>query len=53
MTAIADAGLPRVLFFNINGNGTGHLSRCLAYARRIQGRARPVFFAWASAIEVI
>jgi len=41
------------LFFNINGSGLGHLSRCLAYARRIQGRARSVFFSLASAIEVI
>lgn len=45
--------LPRILFFNINGSGMGHLSRCLAYARRMQGRARPVFFSLASAIEVI
>lgn len=44
---------PRVLFFNINGSGLGHLSRCLAYARRMQGRARPVFFSLASAVEVI
>ena len=26
--------LPRILFFNINGSGNGHLSRCLAYAPR-------------------
>jgi UDP:flavonoid glycosyltransferase YjiC (YdhE family) len=45
--------LPRILFFNINGSGLGHLSRCLAYARRLQGRARPVFFSLASAIEII
>ena len=45
--------LPRILFFNINGSGMGHLSRCLAYARRMQGRARPVFFSLASAIEII
>lgn len=45
--------LPRILFFNINGSGTGHLSRCLAYARRIQDRARPVFFSLASAVEII
>jgi UDP:flavonoid glycosyltransferase YjiC (YdhE family) len=45
--------LPRVLFFNINGSGLGHLSRCLAYARRMQGRARCVFFSLASAIEII
>jgi UDP:flavonoid glycosyltransferase YjiC (YdhE family) len=45
--------LPRVLFFTINGSGTGHLSRCLAYAHRLRGRARPVFFSLASAIEII
>lgn len=45
--------LPRILFFNINGSGLGHLSRCLAYARRMEGRARPVFFSLASAIEII
>ena len=45
--------LPRILFFNINGSGTGHLSRCLAYARRMRGRARPIFFSLASAIETI
>lgn len=47
------ASLPRVLFFNINGSGTGHLSRCLAYAHRMRDRARPVFFSLASAIEAI
>lgn len=46
-------GLPRVLFFNINGNGLGHLSRCLAYARRLKGRAEGVFFSLASAVEII
>lgn len=45
--------LPRVLFFNINGSGLGHLTRCLAYARRMVGRARPVFFSLASAVEII
>jgi len=45
--------LPRILFFNINGSGLGHLSRCLAYARRMQSRARPFFFSLASAVEVI
>jgi UDP:flavonoid glycosyltransferase YjiC (YdhE family) len=53
MTAGDGAALPRVLFFNINGSGLGHLSRCLAYARRMQGRARPVFFSLASAVEII
>lgn len=45
--------LPRILFFNINGSGLGHLSRCLAYARRLEGRAKPVFFSLASAVEAI
>lgn len=45
--------MPRILFFNINGSGLGHLSRCLAYARRLQGRARSVFFSTAAAIEMI
>ena len=45
--------LPRLLFFNINGSGLGHLSRCLAYARRLKGRAEVVFFSLASALEII
>lgn len=45
--------LPRILFFNINGSGLGHLSRCLAYARRLEGRARSVFISLASAVEII
>ncbi|OLL28688.1 glycosyl transferase [Burkholderia sp. SRS-W-2-2016] len=45
--------LPRILFFNVNGSGMGHLNRCLSYARRLRGRARPVFFSLASAIELI
>ncbi len=43
----------RVLFFNINGSGLGHMNRCLAYARRLRGRVQPVFFSLASAIEII
>lgn len=45
--------LPCVVLFNINGSGMGHMSTCLAYAKRLQGRARPVFFSLASAIEMI
>jgi UDP:flavonoid glycosyltransferase YjiC (YdhE family) len=45
--------LPCVVLFNINGTGMGHLSTCLAYANRMRGRARPVFFSLASAIESI
>jgi hypothetical protein len=49
----AIAPLPCILFFNVNGSGMGHLNRCLSYARRLRGRARPVFFSLASAIELI
>jgi UDP-N-acetylglucosamine--N-acetylmuramyl-(pentapeptide) pyrophosphoryl-undecaprenol N-acetylglucosamine transferase len=45
--------LPCVVLFNINGSGMGHLSTCLAYANRLKGRARPVFFSLASAMEMI
>ncbi|MBN3852504.1 glycosyl transferase [Paraburkholderia sp. Ac-20340] len=45
--------LPRILFFNVNGSGMGHLNRCLAYARQLRGRAHAVFFSLASAIELI
>ena len=41
------------MLININGNGMGHMSTCLAYANRLRGRARPVFFSLASAIEII
>lgn len=44
---------PRILFVNTNGAGLGHMSRCLAYARRLRGRAAPYFFSLASAIEII
>ena len=53
MTDSTNASLPRVVLFNINGSGMGHLSTCLAYANRLRGRARPVFFSLASAIEMI
>src|SRR5690606_36986329 len=49
-----DSGtLPRVVLFAINGAGLGHLSRTLAYARRLRGHAAPVFFSLASAMEVV
>jgi len=48
-----DPQLPRILFFNVNGSGMGHLNRCLSYARRLRGRAHAVFFSLASAIELI
>jgi UDP:flavonoid glycosyltransferase YjiC (YdhE family) len=43
----------RVLFFNVNGSGMGHMNRCLAYARRLRGRAHSCFFSLASAVEMI
>ncbi|SEF11818.1 UDP:flavonoid glycosyltransferase YjiC, YdhE family [Burkholderia sp. WP9] len=53
LEAQSDAATPRILFFNVNGSGMGHLNRCLAYARRLRGRARPFFFSLASAVEII
>ena len=53
MTDSATNSLPCVVLMNINGNGMGHMSTCLAYANRLRGRARPVFFSLASAIEII
>ncbi len=53
MTDCRSSDLPCVVLFNINGSGLGHLSTCLAYANRLRGRARPVFFSLASAIEAI
>lgn len=53
MTEPHKTDLPCVVLFNINGNGMGHMSTCLAYANRLRGRARPVFFSLASAIEMI
>ncbi len=43
----------RILFFNINGSGMGHMNRCLSYARPLQGKAHITFFSLASAIEII
>lgn len=45
--------LPTILFFSVNGSGMGHMTRCLAYARRLRNRAENSFFSLASAIELI
>ena len=45
--------MPRILFFPVNGSGLGHMSRCLAYARRLRERADSAFFSLSSAIEFI
>ena len=44
---------PYILFFPTNGSGLGHMTRCLAYARRLRGRADSAFFSLSSAIEFI
>lgn len=44
---------PRVLFFNVNGSGLGHMNRCLSYALQMQGLADPYFFSLASAMEIV
>lgn len=45
--------IPPILFLPVNGSGLGHLTRCLAYARRLRGRADCSFFPLSSAIEFI
>lgn len=41
------------IFFSINGSGLGHLTRCIAYAKYLQGQSACSFFTLASAIEFI
>lgn len=53
MDKSGSAFLPRILFFNVNGSGMGHLNRCLAYARQLREQVCPVFFSLSSAIEII
>ncbi len=53
MTDAGKSELPCIVLFNINGSGMGHMTTCLAYANRLRGRARPVFFSLASAMEMI
>ena len=43
----------KILFFSINGSGMGHMNRCLAYARRLQGKADISFFSLSSAVDFI
>lgn len=42
-----------ILFFPVNGSGMGHLTRCLAYARRLQNRAECTFFSLSSSMEIM
>lgn len=42
-----------IIFFPVNGSGMGHLTRCLAYARRLRDRAECVFFSLSSAMEFV
>lgn len=45
--------LSSLLFFPVNGSGMGHLTRCLAYARRLRNRGKCTFFSLSSAMEVV
>lgn len=42
-----------IIFFPVNGSGMGHLTRCLAYARRLRKRTECAFFSLSSAMEVV
>lgn len=43
----------KVIFFNVNGSGLGHMNRCLSYARQMKVVAESYFFSLASAVEII
>lgn len=43
----------RILFFPINGSGLGHLSRTLAYARRLPRGCKAFFFSLCPLVDVI
>lgn len=43
----------RVLFFTSNGIGLGHLSRCLAMARRLAAGIEPVFVSLSQAVHLV
>lgn len=43
----------KILFFNVNGSGLGHMNRCLSYARQMKDIAEPYFFSLASAMDII
>ncbi len=45
--------VPRVLFCSSNGAGMGHLTRLLAYARRLDSRAEPYFLSLSQAVPVV
>lgn len=42
-----------ILFFPVNGSGMGHLTRCLAYARRLRHKAECIFFSLSSAMDYV
>lgn len=46
-------GKKTILFFPINGSGLGHLTRCLAYARKLKPYYKIFFFSLCNAIERI
>lgn len=44
---------PRVLMMSSNGSGMGHLTRLLAYARRLEEHADPIFLSMSQAVPVV
>lgn len=44
---------PVIAFFPTNGAGMGHLTRCLAYARRISDKSHVYFFSQSIAVNII
>ncbi|MGC0250364.1 glycosyltransferase [Pseudactinotalea sp. Z1748] len=50
---VSDSSKPRVLLMSSNGSGMGHLTRLLAYARRLEDRAQAHFLSMSQAAPVV
>lgn len=48
-----DEDRPRALFISSNGTGMGHLTRLLAYARRVEPELAPHFLSLSQAVPVV
>lgn len=47
------AGKPRVLFYTDNGHGLGHVTRLMAYAKRLSKKVQPYFLTMSEAYHLV